>query len=97
MDNTVKNSVCTPNKSKDVKKEKLEGAKNVKTFENYWNEDEVEKGVVEGLLIEVCVYIQIRIDKMQFFIIIFKTNFCFCRVFSELILKITGKLILHLQ
>jgi hypothetical protein len=67
MDNTVKNSVCTPNKSKDVKKEKLEGAKNVKTFENYWNEDEVEKGVVEGLLIEVCVYIQIRIDKMQFF------------------------------
>lgn len=97
MDNTVKNSVCTPNKSKDVKKEKLEGAKNVKTFENYWNEDEVEKGVVEGLLIEVCVYIQIRIDKMQFFIIIFKTNFCFCRVFSELILKITGKLTLHLQ
>ena len=47
MENIVKDAVRTS--------KKLEGAKNSKTFENYWNEDEVEKGVLEGLLIEVCV------------------------------------------
>lgn len=87
MDNTIKDCVHTPRK--------LEGAKNSKTFENYWNEEEVEKGVLNGSLIEVCF---IKLAKMHIcFIFLIKKFFWFCRVFSELIPKITKKLISQLQ
>ena len=39
MENIVKDAVRTS--------KKLEGAKNSKTFENYWNEDEVEKNLCD--------------------------------------------------